>query len=72
MFFCFFLSAYFGQVKEIEGVVEDAVFRRARHVISESARTVAAAEALRKRDYGAAGKYMVESHNSLREVNGRC
>lgn len=56
------------QVDELDGQVEDAVFRRARHVVSENARTVAAAEALMKGDYRTAGGLMVESHNSLREV----
>lgn len=56
------------KVEEIEGDVDDAVFRRARHVVSENARTVAAAEALMRRDYRAAGRFMVESHRSLREV----
>lgn len=44
----------------------DEVFRRARHVISEIARTSEAAEALQDRDYTTFGKLMVESHNSLR------
>lgn len=38
--------------------------------MSENSRTVAAAEALGKKDYGAAGRYMLESHASLREVSG--
>lgn len=57
-------------MEEIQGEVEQAVFRRARHVVSENSRTVAAAEALGKKDYGAAGRYMLESHASLREVSG--
>lgn len=56
------------QVEEIEDKVEQAVFRRARHVVSENLRTVAAAEALGKRDYRAAGRFMLESHHSLKEV----
>lgn len=55
-------------MEEIQGAVDDAVFRRARHVISENERTVAAAEALRERDYPTAGKLMVQSHESLRQV----
>lgn len=52
----------------MEGRVEDAVFRRARHVVSENARTVAAAQALKEGDFAAVGGYMLDSHRSLREV----
>lgn len=44
----------------------DEVFRRARHVIGEIARTAQAAQALQHRDYRTFGRLMVESHNSLR------
>lgn len=44
----------------------DEVFRRARHVIGEIARTEEAAQALQNKDYRTFGKLMVESHNSLR------
>lgn len=44
----------------------DEVFRRARHVIGEIARTEEAAKALQNKDYRTFGKLMVESHNSLR------
>lgn len=52
----------------MKGSVEDAVFRRARHVVSENARTTAAAEALRDGDYQTVGGFMLDSHRSLREV----
>ncbi len=42
-------------------------FRRARHVISENARTLAAVAAMRRGDGPALGKLMNESHASLRE-----
>lgn len=42
------------------------VYRRARHVIGEIARTARAAQALQDRDYRTFGRLMVESHNSLR------
>lgn len=42
-------------------------FRRARHVITENARTLAAAAALRRGDAQAAGRLMNESHQSLRD-----
>lgn len=44
----------------------EEVYRRARHVISEIARTAQAAQALQDRNYGMFGRLMVESHNSLR------
>eukprot|EP00752_Nemacystus_decipiens_P018584 g16662.t1 len=55
------------QVEEMEGRVEDAVFRRARHVVSENGRTVAAARALKEGDFVAVGGFMLDSHRSLRE-----
>ncbi|KAM6377106.1 galactokinase [Pluvialis apricaria] len=45
----------------------EEVYRRARHVIGEIARTVQAAQALQDRDYKTFGRLMVESHNSLRD-----
>lgn len=44
----------------------EEVYRRARHVIGEIARTAQAAQALQDRDYKTFGRLMVESHNSLR------
>lgn len=44
----------------------DEVFRRARHVISEIARTASAAQALRQKDYASFGMLMFQSHTSLR------
>jgi len=41
--------------------------KRARHVITENARTVEASEALRKGDLQRFGRLMDESHNSLRD-----
>ncbi|KAG8225652.1 hypothetical protein J437_LFUL010337 [Ladona fulva] len=43
------------------------LFKRARHVISEIARTKEAAEALRKQNYEHFGKLMQASHESLRD-----
>ncbi|NXN91914.1 GALK1 Galactokinase, partial [Rhinopomastus cyanomelas] len=45
----------------------EEVFRRARHVVGEIARTAQAVQALQDRDYRMFGKLMVESHNSLRD-----
>ncbi|CAN0225323.1 unnamed protein product [Ectocarpus sp. 6 AP-2014] len=55
------------QVDAMEAGVEDAVFRRARHVVSENARTVTAARALTSGDYLQVGQLMLDSHRSLRE-----
>ena len=43
------------------------VFRRARHVIGENARTLAAADAARHGDWQRFGELMVASHESLRD-----
>jgi galactokinase len=45
----------------------DAAFRRARHVVGENTRTLAAAEACRQRDWAALGRLMHQSHVSLRD-----
>ncbi|KAM9258312.1 galactokinase [Cariama cristata] len=45
----------------------EEVYRRARHVVGEIARTAQAAQALQDRDYRVFGRLMVESHNSLRD-----
>jgi galactokinase len=45
----------------------DMVARRARHVITENERTIAAADALRAGDAERVGRLMNESHRSLRE-----
>jgi galactokinase len=45
---------------------DDVMYRRFRHVVSEIDRTVKSAEALKNKDYGLFGKFMIESHNSLR------
>lgn len=47
--------------------LDPVVFRRARHVITENIRTLAAAEALTKGDLVRMGKLMAESHDSMRD-----
>ena len=47
--------------------MEPAVFRRARHVISENARTVQAAQAIQASDWARVGELMYASHASLHE-----
>ncbi|XP_029456356.1 galactokinase isoform X2 [Rhinatrema bivittatum] len=50
-----------------KALLTEEVYRRARHVIGEIARTVRAAEALKAGSYKEFGRLMVESHNSLRD-----
>jgi galactokinase len=47
--------------------LDDVVRRRARHVITENTRTLAAAEAMRRGDAGELGRLMDASHASLRD-----
>ena len=49
------------------GVAPAVIFRRARHVITENARVLAAGKALEKGDLVAFGKLMNSSHRSLRD-----
>ncbi len=49
------------------GDLDDVTFRRARHVVSENARTLAAASALRANDLAALGVLLRASHASLRD-----
>ncbi|XP_038012762.1 galactokinase [Motacilla alba alba] len=60
-------DATLAELEDARGCLGDEVFRRARHVIGEIARTAQAAEALQHRDYSTFGRLMVESHNSLRD-----
>ena len=47
--------------------LDEIVFRRARHVVTENARTIALADALAGADYGAIRKLMAASHQSMRD-----
>ena len=49
------------------GGLDGVAFRRARHVVSENARTLAAASALRANDLSALGALLRASHESLRD-----
>ncbi|KAG5179547.1 galactokinase [Tribonema minus] len=49
------------------GGMSEVELARARHVVTENERCVNFADALRKRDYDAAGAAMLESHASLRD-----
>lgn len=47
------------------GLMDDVTYRRARHVISENARVLAAAEALQRGDLARLGQLMAQSHGSM-------
>ena len=47
---------------------DEIMYKRFKHVVSEIHRTVKGAEALRQKDYPLFGKFMVESHYSLKYV----
>jgi len=59
-------EATLGQVEAFRDELGDTGFRRARHVVTEIARTQAAAVALFEGDWDALGGLMAESHESLR------
>jgi galactokinase len=48
-------------------VLDTVAYRRVRHVVTENARVLAAAEALQRGDSAAVGQLMTESHASLRD-----
>jgi galactokinase len=55
------------QLEQARNRLDDVHYRRARHVVTENARTVEAAEAIRRGDWPTVGRLMVESHASLRD-----
>jgi len=55
------------QLEAVKDKLCDVRYRRARHVITENQRTLAAAVALRSYKYEELGKLMFESHRSLKE-----
>jgi len=60
-------QATVASVAAAEQTLGPLLYRRARHVVSENARTRAAADALAGGDWRAAGARMYESHQSLRD-----
>jgi len=56
-----------GSVRKYLELLSPAVRKRTRHVVSENARTLVAADALRDGDLVFFGKLMIESHASLRD-----
>ncbi len=55
------------QVEAAKGKLDDVVWRRCRHVVSENARATAAASKLDQKHYEEAGELMRQSHASLRD-----
>ena len=55
------------KLEQGRGRMDEIVYRRARHVISEIERTVHAAEGIRQSNWPAVGKLMYASHYSLRD-----
>lgn len=51
----------------VRGRIDEVVFRRARHIITENDRTVAAARAMGRADWSGVGQLMYESHRSMRD-----
>lgn len=47
--------------------MDDTIFRRSRHVVSEISRTISAVESLRKGNFLELGRLMYQSHASLRD-----
>ncbi|MBX3464613.1 MAG: galactokinase [Planctomycetes bacterium] len=59
------LAAYsLDELERCREVMEDVLFRRARHVVTEMARTALAVAALRRHDYAALGAQLDASHRS--------
>ncbi|MES1204368.1 MAG: galactokinase [Pseudomonadota bacterium] len=54
-------------VEAARGIFDPVVRRRARHVVTENARTLAAAKHLEARDFTKVGELMFESHRSLKD-----
>jgi galactokinase len=50
-----------------QGMLDPVAWRRARHVVTENARTLEAAEALRSAEFGRLGTLMAASHASMRD-----
>jgi len=55
------------QVTAAKQKLDDVVFRRCRHVVSENARTTDAATKLQQKHYEEVGELMIKSHESLRD-----
>jgi len=56
------------QLEKHKSVLTEVIYKRALHIVSENARTLDAADALRAGDIDRFGKRMAESHRSLRDL----
>ncbi|MCW2756763.1 MAG: galactokinase [Nocardioidaceae bacterium] len=52
---------------DVDGLADDRIRRRARHVVTEIARVTATADALRAGDWAEVGSQMITSHASMRD-----
>lgn len=60
------------QLRDVDSVdaikgLPDTIMRRARHIVTENARVLAAVEALKGKDVKTLGQLMIESHHSMRD-----
>jgi galactokinase len=60
-------DATLDQLEQVTSELPEVVYRRCRHVITENARVLAAAEALEQGDLKQFGRLMAQSHRSLRD-----
>jgi galactokinase len=56
------------QLQQHRGLLSEITYKRALHVVTENARTLQSADALRAGDLARVGKLMAESHRSLRDL----
>src|SRR5207249_11342642 len=54
-------------LEEFRSALPDTIYKRCRHVVTESDRVLQAADALRTSDLQTFGKLMADSHQSLRD-----
>ena len=60
-------DATLDQLEQVTSELPEVIYRRCRHVITENARVLAAAEALEQGDLNQFGRFMADSHRSLRD-----
>ncbi len=60
-------GATLDQLENTKSEMSDVVYRRARHIITENARTLTAAQALKEGDIATVSQAMAESHVSMRD-----
>ncbi|TCS42095.1 galactokinase [Reinekea marinisedimentorum] len=60
-------DATMDMLDNIKGEIDEVIYRRARHVITENERTLEAADALKARDWQTLGRLMAESHTSMKD-----